>query len=87
MFTLQTSFKSLLLGEGGGGQEPLVEVTVNSKDENSRLLSQLHSIILPLDFYPDPGSRFFSMPYPGSRIRDPSKTKKSGNKNLLFPFL
>jgi hypothetical protein len=38
MFTLQTSFKPFLLGvEGGGGGEvnPLVEVTVNSKEENS----------------------------------------------------
>jgi hypothetical protein len=60
--------------------------TVNSKEENSRLLSQLHSIVLPLDFYPDAGYRFFSMPYRGSWIRDPSKTKKSGNKNLLFSF-
>jgi hypothetical protein len=40
MFTLQTSFKSLLLKCGGGGVEynPLVhvEVTVNSKEENSK---------------------------------------------------
>ncbi len=33
MFTLQTSFKPLLLKRGGGG--PLVEVTVNSKEESS----------------------------------------------------
>jgi hypothetical protein len=32
MFTLQTNFKPLLL-EGGGGE--LIEVTVNSKEENS----------------------------------------------------
>jgi hypothetical protein len=37
MFTFQTSFKLLLLkGRGGGGRKvPLVEVTVNSKEENS----------------------------------------------------
>jgi hypothetical protein len=35
MFKLQTSFKPLLLGEGGGGLNLLVEVTVNSKVENS----------------------------------------------------
>ncbi len=37
MFTLQTSFKPLLLKEGGGGWiNSLVEgVTVNSKEENS----------------------------------------------------
>jgi hypothetical protein len=36
-FTLQTSFKPLLLGGGGGGGfNPLVEVTVNSKEENSK---------------------------------------------------
>jgi hypothetical protein len=36
MFTLQTSFKPLLLWDGGGGEyNPLVEVTVNSKEENS----------------------------------------------------
>jgi hypothetical protein len=39
MFTLQPSFKPLLL-KGGGSKNPLVEVTVNSKKENS------------LDFYP-----------------------------------
>ncbi len=35
MFTLQTSFKPLLLKEGGGGREEniLAEVTVNSKEE------------------------------------------------------
>jgi hypothetical protein len=35
MFTLPTSFKPLLLGgEGGGGQQNLlVEVTMNSKEE------------------------------------------------------
>ncbi len=37
MLILQTSFKPLLLGEGGGGRvNPLVEVTVNSKEENSQ---------------------------------------------------
>jgi hypothetical protein len=35
ILTLQTSFKPLLLGGGGGGLNPLVEVTVNSKEENS----------------------------------------------------
>jgi hypothetical protein len=38
MFTFQTSFKLLLLkGAGGGGvtSNLLVEVTVNSKEENS----------------------------------------------------
>ncbi len=36
MVTLQTSFKALLLkGWGGGGVNPSVEVTVNSKEENS----------------------------------------------------
>jgi hypothetical protein len=36
MFTLQTSFKPLLLnGGGGGGYNLLVKVTVNSKEENS----------------------------------------------------
>ncbi len=34
MFTLQTSFTPLLRG-GGGSKNPLVEVTVNSKAENS----------------------------------------------------
>ncbi len=34
MFTLQTSFKPLLL-KGGGRVNPSVEVTVNSKEENS----------------------------------------------------
>ncbi len=34
MFTLQTSFKPLLLGGGGGGYNPLVEATVNSKEKN-----------------------------------------------------
>ncbi len=34
MFTLQTSFKPLLVG--GGGLNPLVDVTVNSKEENSK---------------------------------------------------
>ncbi len=34
MFTIQTSFKQLLLTEGGG-VNPLVEVTENSKKENS----------------------------------------------------
>jgi hypothetical protein len=29
-FTLQTSFKPFFLGGGGGGLNPLVEVTVNS---------------------------------------------------------
>ncbi len=33
MFTLKTSFKPLLLGEGGGGVKSLVEGTVNSKEE------------------------------------------------------
>jgi hypothetical protein len=36
MFTLQTSFKPLLLKVGGGGYNPLVEVAVNSKEENSQ---------------------------------------------------
>ncbi len=47
MFTLQTSFKPLLLREGGGEGEknPLVEMTVNSKEEN--LLSQLRPRIRP----------------------------------------
>ncbi len=37
MFTFQTSFKPLLFGggEGGGEKNPLVEVTVNSKEDNS----------------------------------------------------
>jgi hypothetical protein len=36
MFTIQTSFKPILFGGwGGGGYIPLVEVTVNSKEENS----------------------------------------------------
>jgi hypothetical protein len=41
MFTLQTSFNPPLPGGGGGGggcggeKNPLVEVTVNSKEENS----------------------------------------------------
>jgi hypothetical protein len=35
MFTLQTSIKPLLPGGGGGGLNPLFEVTVNSKEENS----------------------------------------------------
>ncbi len=34
MFTLQTSFKSLLL-KGGRGVKRLTEATVNSKEENS----------------------------------------------------
>jgi hypothetical protein len=34
MFTLQTSFNPLLL-KGGGGGEAVVEVPVNSKEENS----------------------------------------------------
>ncbi len=34
MFTLQLSFKPLLLKGGGGGVNPLIEVTVNSKEEN-----------------------------------------------------
>ncbi len=34
MFTLQTSFKSLLL-KGGRGVKRLIEATVNSKEENS----------------------------------------------------
>jgi hypothetical protein len=59
MFTLQTSLKSL-------AQESLVEVTVNSKEENSQ--------------------DFCSIPYPRARIRDPSETRKSGYKNLLFSF-
>jgi hypothetical protein len=39
MFTLQTSFNPLLLGGGGGGGggglKLLVEVTLNSKEENA----------------------------------------------------
>jgi hypothetical protein len=39
MFTLQISFKTIMLGGGGGGGpgglNSLVEVTVNSKEENS----------------------------------------------------
>jgi hypothetical protein len=36
MFTLQTSFKTLLLKGGGGGVKSVsIEVTVNSKEENS----------------------------------------------------
>ncbi len=35
MFTLQTSFKPLLLGGGGGIVKSVVEMTVNSKEENS----------------------------------------------------
>jgi hypothetical protein len=35
MFTLQISFKTLLLGGGGaGGVKTLVEVTVDSKEKN-----------------------------------------------------
>jgi hypothetical protein len=34
MFTLQTSFKQLLLQERGE-ENPFLEVTVNSKEENS----------------------------------------------------
>ncbi len=33
MFTLQASFKPLLLKRGGGSKNPLVEVTVNSKED------------------------------------------------------
>jgi hypothetical protein len=44
MCTLQISFKPLFLGEGGGGgvgkYNLLVDVIVNSKEENLRLLSQ-----------------------------------------------
>jgi hypothetical protein len=36
MFTLQTSSKLLLLGGEGGSKNPLVENTVNSKEENSQ---------------------------------------------------
>ncbi len=37
MFTLQTSFKPLLLKRGGGGWlKAVVEETVNSKEENSK---------------------------------------------------
>jgi hypothetical protein len=40
MFTLETSFKPLLLSGGGGGDrevrvESVVDVTVNSEEENS----------------------------------------------------
>jgi hypothetical protein len=37
MFTSQTSFKPLLLKGGGGGEDKilLVEVTMNSKEQNS----------------------------------------------------
>ncbi len=33
IFTFQISFKTLLLGEGGGGVKTVVDVTVNSKEE------------------------------------------------------
>ncbi len=37
MFTLQTSFKPLLLGGGGGGEyNTLVEAPVNRKEEKSQ---------------------------------------------------
>jgi hypothetical protein len=51
MFTLQTSFKPLLLGGGGGGgSNLLVEVNVNGKEgELLGLLSQLHPRIQPQD--------------------------------------
>ncbi len=35
MFTLHSTVKLRLLGGGGGGVNPLVEVTVKSKEENS----------------------------------------------------
>jgi hypothetical protein len=35
MFTIRTSFKQLFLGGGGGGRVKSVEVTANSKEENS----------------------------------------------------
>jgi hypothetical protein len=34
MFALQMSFKPFSLGGGGGGQNLLVDVTLNSKEEN-----------------------------------------------------
>jgi hypothetical protein len=37
MFTLHTSFKPLLLGGGGGRVKSVVEVTVNSKEENCKI--------------------------------------------------
>jgi hypothetical protein len=53
MLTLQTSFKTLLFKGVEGEKNTLVEVTVNSKKENSlRLLSQLRSRIRPLDTLP-----------------------------------
>ncbi len=36
MFTLQTTFKPLLLGGGVGAGDPLLEVNVKSKEENSQ---------------------------------------------------
>jgi hypothetical protein len=49
MFALKTSFKLLLLG-GGGVKTPLVEVTVNKKEESSEdfCSMQLRPRIRPL---------------------------------------
>jgi hypothetical protein len=53
MFTLQTSFKPLLLGGG-----PLIEVTLNSKEEKLLiLLSQLRPRIRPQSTFSPPPSR------------------------------
>ncbi len=50
MFTLQTSFKQLLLGGGGrGGLNPSVEVTVNSNEEYTPDFCTTYNYVQELD--------------------------------------
>jgi hypothetical protein len=54
MFILKTNFNPLLLKGRGGGENPLVEVTVSGKEEHSK------------DFFPitSKNSVFRILPYP-----------------------
>jgi hypothetical protein len=80
MFSLQTSFNPLLLKGGGGvgGVKPVVEVTVNSKEETPKTLSQLRPRIRPQD------TKREAVPVPLKLSEKPGKFCKVGSGSALY---